>query len=60
MFTDAEFGKRLIAWSVGLNGGNVFEGLKSGAYLVRRWLISGIWQGEGRVVVVSVSNWIWK
>lgn len=45
---------------MGLDGGNVFEGLKSKAYLVRSWLISGIWQGEGRVVVVSGSNWIWK
>ena len=44
----------------GSHGGNVFEGLKSGAYLVRKWLISGIWQGEGGVVVLLGSNWIWK
>ena len=60
MLTGVELGNRLIVWSVGLDGGNVLEGLKSGAYLVRSCLISRIWQGEGRVVVMLGSNRIWK
>jgi len=35
VFTGVELGNKLIVWSVGLDGGNVFEGLKSEAYLVR-------------------------